>query len=416
MNRKTQTRKELAAEVADLDARLQEAEETLRAMRDGDLNAADYRMLVEEMNEGAVILSAEGTILYCNRRIADMLKRPIEEIVGVGFESFVAPSTRRAFAALLEADRSAGEITLNASDASAVPLRVAVSRLPADSAAAICMVATDIRESRAIGVTNERLEREIAERLRAEHEIRKLNEELKRRTEQLAASNEELEAFSYSLSHNLRAPLRHVQGYAEMLSKDAGSTLSPEASRYLQVIASAGREVGELIDGLLLFLRMNRAEMRETHVELGALVQKGIRDLKMSTQGRNIVWKVSPLPAATGDPAMLTQVFANLLDNAVKYTRSRAAAQIEIGSAGQEDGRVILFVRDNGVGFDMKYVDKLFGVFQRLHRTDEFEGAGIGLAIVRRIIARHGGRVWAEAAPDQGAAFYFTLAPSKSVE
>src|SRR5712691_8070707 len=169
MNPKRQTREELAAEVVDLRARLQKAEEMSRAMRSGDLNAAGYRMLVEEMNEGAVILSAEGTSLYCNRRIADMLKRPIEEIVGLGFESFIAPSARRAFAALLEADRTAGEITLNASDASAVPLRVAVSRLPAGSAAAICMVATDIRESRAIGVTNERLEREIAERLRAEH-------------------------------------------------------------------------------------------------------------------------------------------------------------------------------------------------------------------------------------------------------
>ena len=243
--------------------------------------------------------------------------------------------------------------------------------------------------------------------------IQGLNADLERRvaerTAQLEAANKELESLSYSVSHDLRAPLRHVQGYAEMLGEDAGSTLSPEARHHLDVIAGAGREMGELIDDLLSFLRMNHAEMRETQVDLGALVRNGIRDLETSTPGRNIVWKVSPLPAATGDPAMLKQVFANLLGNAVKYTRPKDPAVIEIGCAGEEDGRLVLFVRDNGVGFDMKYADKLFGVFQRLHRADQFEGTGIGLANVRRIIARHGGRVWAEAAPDQGAAFYFTL-------
>ena len=250
----------------------------------------------------------------------------------------------------------------------------------------------------------------------AEHQRVVQTAEALARTAEVEAANKELESLSYSVSHDLRAPLRHIQGYAEMLGEDAESTLSPEARRYLDVIAGAGREMGELIDDLLSFLRMSRAEMRETQVDLGALVQNGIGDLEVSTRGRNIVWKVSPLPAATGDRAMLKQVFANLLGNAVKYTRPKAPAAIEIGCAGEEDGRVVLFVRDNGVGFDMQYANKLFGVFQRLHRADEYEGTGIGLANVRRIIARHGGRVWAEAAPDQGATFYFTLRPSESAD
>ena len=232
------------------------------------------------------------------------------------------------------------------------------------------------------------------------------------RTRQLEATNRELEAFSYSVSHDLRAPLRHIEGYVAMLTEDTAGKLSAEAQRYLKVIVEASQEMDALINDLLAFSRMDRAEMRETRVELDVLVQNGIRDLEMSTRERNIVWKVSPLPAATGDPALLKQVFANLLGNAVKFTHPKAQAVIEIGCAGEEDGRVVVFVRDNGVGFDMKYADKLFGVFQRLHRAEEFEGTGIGLANVRRILARHGGRVWGEAVPDQGATFYFTLKPA----
>ncbi len=167
--------------------------------------------------------------------------------------------------------------------------------------------------------------------------------------------------------------------------------------------------MGVLIDDLLAFSRMSRAEMHETRVELGAVVQEALRGLAGITSSRNIVWKIPPLPAVQGDPAMLRQVFANLLGNAVKYTRPRDPAEIEIGCAGEESGRLILFVRDNGVGFDPQYAGKLFGVFQRLHRADEFEGTGIGLANVRRTIARHGGRTWAEGALNQGAKFFFTL-------
>jgi hypothetical protein len=243
-------------------------------------------------------------------------------------------------------------------------------------------------------------------------ELNRSQEELHLLNGRLAAVNKELESFSYSVSHDLRAPLRHIDGYVQMLVEDTDSTLSAEARRYVKVIADATRQMGELIDDLLAYSRMGWAEMRETTVELDALVREVIQGLEMVTRGRNIIWKIPPLPRVAGDPSMLKQVLANLLGNAVKYTRSRDPAHIELGWAGDEDGRIVLRVRDDGVGFDMKYADKLFGVFQRLHSAEEFEGTGVGLANVLRIVTRHGGRVWAEAVPDQGATFYFTLRPS----
>lgn len=251
--------------------------------------------------------------------------------------------------------------------------------------------------------------RDITESKPAETEIKALNASLQQRATELEAANKELESFSYSVSHDLRAPLRHIDGYLDMLAADTKDQLADEPRRYLKVIADASTQMGQLIDDLLAFSRMARTGMHETRIELDAMVRESIAKLEMVTRDRNIEWKLAPLPSAIGDPAMLRQVFSNLLGNAVKYTRPRDPARIEIGVAGEEDGRNILFLRDNGVGFDMKYAGKLFGVFQRLHRVDEFEGTGIGLANVRRIITRHGGRVWAEAAPDQGATFYFTL-------
>ncbi len=258
---------------------------------------------------------------------------------------------------------------------------------------------------------------DITESKRLEEDIRKLNTELEQRiierTAQLAAANKELEAFSYAVSHDLRAPLRHVQGYVDMLAREAEGRLSEQGRHYMQTIMDASREMGELIDELLTFSRMGRAEMTETSVHLDALVQATLRNLETTTAGRHIVWNIPPLPAVQGDPAMLKLVLDNLLGNAVKFTLPRDPAQIEIGSAGKEDGRVILFVRDNGVGFDPQYIHKLFSVFQRLHRAEDFEGTGIGLANVRRIIGRHGGRTWAEGAVDKGATFYFTLKMSQ---
>ena len=246
-----------------------------------------------------------------------------------------------------------------------------------------------------------------------ESEVFRSSQQVRAANQQLEAANLELEAFSYSVSHDLRAPLRHVQGYVEMLAEEAGNQLSEKGQRFLKTIGDASREMGVLIDDLLAFSRMGRVEMREMIVELDTLVQEALHGLESITTGRNIVWKIPPLPVVQGDPSMLKQVWANLLGNAVKYTRPRNPARIEIGCAGEEDGRSILFVRDNGVGFDPQYGHKLFGVFQRLHRADQFEGTGIGLANIRRIVARHGGRTWAESKVNEGATFYFTLKPNK---
>ena len=240
-------------------------------------------------------------------------------------------------------------------------------------------------------------------------ERRRAAVELKRRGELLEAANKELEAFSYSVSHDLRAPLRHIDGYAALLRKAVDQSLNEKAARYLQTISDSAKQMGQLIDDLLVFSRMGRQEMLHTLVSLDQLIKDVLHDLRLDLKERHISWTIGPLPEVPGDPAMLRQVFMNLIANAVKFTSTRPKAMIEVGVHQRTSTEVVVFVRDNGVGFDMQYASKLFGVFQRLHRADEFEGTGIGLANVRRIVHRHGGRTWAEGVPDQGATFYVAL-------
>jgi light-regulated signal transduction histidine kinase (bacteriophytochrome) len=211
------------------------------------------------------------------------------------------------------------------------------------------------------------------------------------------------------VSHDLRAPLRHIVGYAEMLHKNASPVLSDKCQRYMTVILESAKKMGILIDDLLAFSRMGRAEARRTMVSLDQLVKEILNEVQPETNSRDIVWNIDALPLCYGDRSMLRLVLINLISNAIKFTRQRARAEIEIGSACGDTDEVVVFVRDNGTGFDMKYVHKLFGVFQRLHHANEFEGTGIGLATVQRIIHRHGGKVRAEGAVDQGATFYFSL-------
>ncbi len=240
-------------------------------------------------------------------------------------------------------------------------------------------------------------------------ERRRVAAELQRRGELLEAANKELESFSYSVSHDLRAPLRHIDGYASLLRKAVTESLNEKAARYLQTISDSAKQMGQLIDDLLVFSRMGRQEMLQATVNLDQLVKTVLYDLRLDLQGRQISWTIEQLPEVPGDPAMLRQVFMNLIANAVKFTSTRPVAKIEIGIDRRLPREIVLYVRDNGVGFDMQYAGKLFGVFQRLHRADEFEGTGIGLANVRRIVHRHGGRTWAEGEPDKGATFYVAL-------
>lgn len=260
---------------------------------------------------------------------------------------------------------------------------------------------------------------DITERQRALQAIRMLNAELeqrvKGRTSELTIANKELEAFSYSVSHDLRAPLRNISGFVDLFTKSVGQQLAAGPQRYLTIITNEAKRMGVLIDDLLAFSRIGRVEFHKTAVDLAQLVQEVQASLQLETQGRNIAWHLDDLPTVMGDRALLRQVLVNLIANAIKFTRPRAQARIEIGVLPSlaDDPLVVVFVRDNGVGFDMKYSDKLFTVFQRLHRADEFEGTGVGLANVQRIIHRHGGRVWAEAVVDQGATFFVALPNQK---
>jgi len=254
---------------------------------------------------------------------------------------------------------------------------------------------------------------DISQRKEDEEKLKQLNTSLdqrvKDRTIQLEAANKELEAFSYSVSHDLRAPLRHIDGFLDLLRARTNATLDDKSRHYMDTISNAAKSMGTLIDDLLAFSRMNRSEMLASDIDLGFLVQEIIRECQHETKGRDISWHIGELPPVTGDAAMLRMVLVNLISNALKFTQHVEKTEIEIACQPGPEPETVVFVKDNGAGFDMRYADKLFGVFQRLHRNDEFEGTGIGLANVRRIIGRHGGRTWAEGQVGQGATFYFSL-------
>jgi PAS domain S-box-containing protein len=256
---------------------------------------------------------------------------------------------------------------------------------------------------------------DISGQKRREEEIRGLNAELAKWSAELQAANKELEAFAYSVSHDLRAPLRHMAGFAELLQKTASSVLDDKSQRYMTIILESAKRMGNLIDDLLAFSRIGRAETHMTLVSLQQLVQEALSEIAQETEGRNIVWRVGKLPPCYGDRSMLRLALVNLISNAVKFTRTRPQAEIEIASMNHQQDQIVMFIRDNGVGFDMKYVNKLFGVFQRLHAPEAFEGTGIGLATVQRIVHRHGGRAWAEGLLNKGATFYFSLSKSQGV-
>ena len=312
----------------------------------------------------------------------------------------------------------------------------------------VSVTASPIKDASGKVIGASKVARDITERKQAEGQVRVLNAELERRvverTAQLQAANEELEAFSYSVSHDLRAPLRHVMGFVDLLQKDAGPALSEESLRHLTIISQSAKRMGDLIDDLLDFSRVGRAALHKTEIHLDELVRETLGDFKAETKGRNITWNIHPLPAVRADRALLRMALVNLISNAVKFTGlrpgeayapegARAGAKIEIGamekcSTGavastqnsntpklQDSNTPVFFIRDNGVGFDPQYAGKLFGVFQRLHSQDQFEGTGIGLANVQRIIHRHGGRTWAEGVVDGGATFYFSI-PKQPIE
>jgi PAS domain S-box-containing protein len=389
----------VASLVQDITERKQ-AEEALRESEDR------FRIFANEVSFEGMIIHDEGKILDVNRQFLKMHGYERSELIGMmdSLAKTIVPEYREIVLKHIQEgyEKPYGAIALK-KDGSTFPIEIRAKTIPFHGK---MVRATAIRD--------------ITERKQAEEEIQRLNAELEQRvierTAQLEAANKELEAFSYSVSHDLRAPLRHVAGFIRLLLQREEERLDPTSSRYLNIIAESSNRMDRLIDDLLSFSRTGRTEMQVQRVELDDLVREVRQELAPEMEGRRITWEVSPLPAVAGDATLLQRVWMNLLSNAIKFTAPRAEAHIEIGvirGGADEKGQATIYVRDNGVGFDPQYAHKLFGVFQRLHREDEFEGSGIGLATVRRIIHRHGGRVWAEGELDHGATFYFTLKEAK---
>lgn len=424
------------------------AHEAVRQAReDLAVSEARYRVMGETIPYGVWLLDAQGEPQYFSQSYLDLLGMTLEQTRDYGWTRGLPPEEVESAIATMQHALETGSVLdtehrIRGGDMQyhtvlmrGLPVRDSNGRITSWVGINLDitqrkMAEEELRQHRdyleelvrsrtlELMIANEELRRDIEQRQKVEETLRTLQESLeeqvKSRTAELAAANRELEAFSYSVSHDLRAPLRHIVGFVQLLQRQAADRLDEGGRRHLQIITQAANRMGKLIDDLLQFSRMGRSAMRIGPVSVAAVVQDVQNELQMDLNGREVEWVIdSSLPSVQADPALLRVVLVNLLSNALKYARTRPKTRIEIGCIDSSDEEVTCFVRDNGVGFDMQYADRLFGVFQRLHKAEEFEGTGIGLAIVQRIIHRHGGRIWAEGALDQGATFYFSLPRGK---
>jgi PAS domain S-box-containing protein len=361
-----------------------------------------FAAIIESSDDAIISKTLDGIITSWNPGAEKLFGYPAAEAIGQPMLMLIPPERASEEPEIL-ARIARGEFIENFET-----VRVRKDGTLVDIAASI----SPIKDATGQVVSISKIARSITERKRAEEKIHQLNLELEQRvverTAELEAANKELEAFSYSVSHDLRAPLRAVDGFSQAVEEDYGPQLPAEGRRYLRTIREAAQRMGVLIDDLLTFSRLSRQPLNQQKVNNTKLVRDVLEELNFRSQARPVEIRLGELPACEGDAALMKQVWINLLSNALKYTGKCDAAVVEIGCRS-EAGENIYFVRDNGAGFNMQYAHKLFGVFQRLHRADEFEGTGVGLAIVQRIIQRHGGRVWAKAALNEGATFYFTV-------
>jgi PAS domain S-box-containing protein len=359
--------------------------------------------IVESSADAIVGVALDGTIVSWNVGAEALYGYPAAEIVGASIAVLV-PSER-----LEEVPVILGEIARGKEVERLETERVMLGgrRLY------VSLAVSPIHDADGFVVGASEISRDVTERRRAEEQVRRLNEELEERvrvrTAQLEDANRELEAFSYSVSHDLRAPLRAIDGFSREVLDEHAAGLDDDGRRYLELVSRNTREMGVLIDGLLAFSRLGQQPLDKRRVDVEALVRDVVASMAVEHDGRTSQIAVGELPGTFADRTLLRQVFANLLGNAIKFTRDVPEPRIEVEADADEGGLPVYVVRDNGVGFDMRHADRLFTAFQRLHRADAYEGTGIGLALVARIVARHGGRIWAEAAPGEGAAFHFTL-------
>ena len=376
-------------------------EQTVAELQESE---ARFRCVAQSATDAIISADSRGAIIFWNRGARAIFGYAEAEVLGRPLTLLMPERYRAAHRDGVERLRATGEPRILGKTLEVHGLRKDGAEFPLE----LSLAGWQTQE----GNFYTGIARDISERRQREDEIRRLNDELRQRVAEAEAANKELEAFSYTVSHDLRAPLRAANGFARILLEDYAAEFSPEARRYLDLVRDSARQMGRLIDDLLTFSRLSRQPLQEQPVCPADFVRHVFDELRREDAGRDVTLALGDLPACQADPALLRQVFVNLLANAFKYTRRRAEAVIEVGwrEAEGEPGRHVYFVKDNGVGFDMQYAPKLFGVFQRLHRAEDYEGTGVGLAIVQRVVHRHGGRVWAEAAVDRGATFYFTLA------
>ncbi|MEH1841432.1 MAG: PAS domain S-box protein [Nostoc sp.] len=399
----------LITNISEQQAALREQQAALRQRNQAEAALRDseeqYRILTEVSPQAIWMGDSHNGITYCNQYWFDYSGLTMEQTAGYGWIDIIHPDDRdHIFKTSMEAVANATnyETEIRFRRVSDGSYRWHIVRgLPFRDAAGQIIkwvgIASDIHDRKVVEAALQQLNEMLEQRIQE-------------RTAQLEAANKELESFSYSVSHDLRSPLRHIAGFIELLQKrhSSTSTLDEVSQRYLKIIAETSKQAGILIDELLTFSRMGRTEMRYININMEQLVEEIKRDLQIQIPGHTINWHIESLPEVQGDPSMLRLVLRNLIDNAVKYSQTRNPTEITVGSTDNEN-EVVFFVQDNGVGFNMQYVHKLFGVFQRLHSDPKFEGTGVGLANVQRIIHRHNGRVWAESVVDSGATFYFSL-------